>query len=413
VPFGSEGDVNPLIWLAHGLKDRGHSPVLLLTPHYAHRAAGLEWHPIGTEEDFLKLASDPDLWKPFKGTLRVAAAMTGSLGAFRSAFCKLGKQFDLVVTTSFSFAASCVAEAAGIPRLMLHLQPVCMRSVGDFPVMGDEFRFFLGAPDFVKRLLFQSTDLVLDHALLPPLNRFRKDLGLRPWRGFYREALMSGDGVGLLYPGWFAPPQPDWPPGVRQFGFPISSQPGRELPSDLAAWLDAGEPPVVWTHGSANLHVGEFQGVAVAASAAAKARALLVSKVPPSTPLGPGVFHCSHVAFESLFPKCRAVVHHAGIGTVAKAFHAGIPQLAIPLAHDQFDNAARITRLGAGLRCRKTRRSATNALKHLLEAGRFHESVQRCQALAKADQKLAELCDFSENLARHPRLISSPEKRLA
>ena len=29
-------------------------------------------------------------------------------------------------------------------------------------------------------------------------------------------------------------------------------------------------------------------------------------------------------AFERLFPRCRAVVHHGGIGTTAKALHAGI-----------------------------------------------------------------------------------------
>ena len=34
VPFGSEGDVNPLLWLAELLADRGFQPIFLLTPHY-------------------------------------------------------------------------------------------------------------------------------------------------------------------------------------------------------------------------------------------------------------------------------------------------------------------------------------------------------------------------------------------
>lgn len=43
-----------------------------------------------------------------------------------------------------------------------------------------------------------------------------------------------------------------------------------------------------------------------------------------------------------------ALVHHGGIGTTAQALAAGIPQLVMPLAHDQFDNAARVKRLGVG-----------------------------------------------------------------
>jgi len=31
--------------------------------------------------------------------------------------------------------------------------------------------------------------------------------------------------------------------------------------------------------------------------------------------------------FQLLFPRCAAVVHHGGIGTVAKALAAGVPQL--------------------------------------------------------------------------------------
>jgi UDP:flavonoid glycosyltransferase YjiC (YdhE family) len=41
-------------------------------------------------------------------------------------------------------------------------------------------------------------------------------------------------------------------------------------------------------------------------------------------------------------------VHHGGVGTVAQALAAGVPQLIMPLAHDQHDNAERVRRLGVG-----------------------------------------------------------------
>jgi UDP:flavonoid glycosyltransferase YjiC (YdhE family) len=58
-----------------------------------------------------------------------------------------------------------------------------------------------------------------------------------------------------------------------------------------------------------------------------------------------------------LFPRCAAVFHHGGVGTTARALAAGTPQLILPLAFDQMDNAARVRRLGAGqdLRSRSAR----------------------------------------------------------
>src|SRR5262249_15893310 len=49
-----------------------------------------------------------------------------------------------------------------------------------------------------------------------------------------------------------------------------------------------------------------------------------------------------------LFRHCAAVVHHGGGGTTAQALSVGVPQLILPPAWGQFDNAQRVERLGAG-----------------------------------------------------------------
>jgi UDP:flavonoid glycosyltransferase YjiC (YdhE family) len=41
-------------------------------------------------------------------------------------------------------------------------------------------------------------------------------------------------------------------------------------------------------------------------------------------------------------------VHHGGIGTMSQALAAGVPQLVMPMGHDQPDNARRLKLLGAG-----------------------------------------------------------------
>ncbi len=49
---------------------------------------------------------------------------------------------------------------------------------------------------------------------------------------------------------------------------------------------------------------------------------------------------------QLLFPRAAVVVHQVGIGTTGQALRAGHPMLVVPHAHDQFDNAFRVAKLG-------------------------------------------------------------------
>lgn len=401
-PFGSEGDVNPLLWLAGLLASRGHEVEFLLTPHYGPLAGkhGFRWHPMGTEEDFQRMANDPALWKSGIGTWRVARAMHESLPAYKMAFESSGGLFDLVVTTSFSLATAALAEARGIPRLMLHLQPMCLRSRRDLPVPGAGGAWLCRSPGFVQDSVYFCVDAILNKTMLPPVNRFRSGLGLPLLRDFYRDALMRADGLALLAPAWFAPPQPEWPENLRQFDFPLAQGAPDPLPEQLSLWLAAGEPPVLWTHGSANIHLRKAQELARDVTVKIGGRALLVGKSAPAFNLPDSIFHVPCVPFESVFPHCRAVVHHGGIGTASKAFAAGIPQLVIPLAHDQHDNAARVERLGAGFECRANAHHASEKMARLLASDDIARGVERCRTLAVTPPSRASaLADWAEQVA--------------
>ena len=410
-PFGSEGDVNPLIWMAAGLAARGHHPHFLLSPHYARliESHGFSWTPVGTEEDFLRFARDPRIWDARRGPIHILQGMLKTLPAYRDAFLHANQRFDLVVTTSIGLAAAAMAEKNGIPRLRVHLQPACLRSIHDCPLFSPEFSWLIRSPRWVKSLFFKLVDLLIWNAALRPFNRFRRSLDLPPVRDFYLHAVHDGDGVAALFPSWFAPAQPDWPPGVRQFAFPIRPASG-SLPSALRDFLASGPPPVVWTHGSANFDIAHFQSSALRSAVRTGTRCLLVSLDPPASSLPPGCFHASHVEFSLLFPHCSAVVHHGGIGTTAKAIASGIPQIIIPRSHDQPDNGFRIQRLGLG---RLLPYSALDqppvldqALLDLLNSPSFGSTCHTYAHKLAADHPEA-ILDWAESLAQ----FSPNEKR--
>jgi rhamnosyltransferase subunit B len=114
--------------------------------------------------------------------------------------------------------------------------------------------------------------------------------------------------------------------------------------------------------------------------------------------------------FGELLPLCAAVVHHGGIGTTARALAEGIPQLVLPWAWDQPDNAARVRRLGAGSSLGPRRRSAARLAKALAELLK-PEALARCQALSARfgdDDALERAAGWLEELHSSPGTRGEP-----
>jgi UDP:flavonoid glycosyltransferase YjiC (YdhE family) len=226
---------------------------------------------------------------------------------------------------------------------------------------------------------------------------------LSPVRRVFRWWLSPELVIGL-FPGWYAAPQPDWPPQLRLTGFGRFDGTRETLPEDVRTFCEGGSPPIAFTLGTGMAHAAGFFRTAVAACDALGARGLLLTKYPHLIPtrLPRGVRHCAYAPFRQLLPLCGAVVHHGGVGTTAAALEAGCPQLVLPLAWDQPDNAARVAGLGAGLTLGPRRRSGGHvrrALARLLAP----DFVDRCRAIAiraRADDGLERAAGWVEQLAR-------------
>jgi rhamnosyltransferase subunit B len=183
-----------------------------------------------------------------------------------------------------------------------------------------------------------------------PVDRLRDDLGLP--RG--RHALFDGQFSAILNLALFsrllATPQPDWPPHVQTTGFVFYNGPGTLEPA-VEAFLDAGTPPVVFTLGSSAVGAaGRFYEESVNAVRRLGIRAVLLTggfvENQPAGPPSKDVLLVDRAPHQLLFPRASAVVHQGGIGTTAQALRSGHPMLVVPHAHDQPDNAFRVTNLG-------------------------------------------------------------------
>jgi rhamnosyltransferase subunit B len=201
-----------------------------------------------------------------------------------------------------------------------------------------------------KRVFFNQVFLrMVDPHLVPGLNAFRGELGLPPVRDVFRTWMSSPERALGLFPAWFGPPQPDWPPRLTLLGFPLYDERDvTPLAPDLDAFLAAGSPPIAFTPGSANQHGRSFFEAAIDACVRLGCRGLLLTRHPEQVPtdLPDGIRHVAYAPFSRLLPRVAALAHHGGIGTSSQGMAAGVPQLVMPLGHDQFDNAARMGRLG-------------------------------------------------------------------
>ena len=413
VAVGSYGDVLPLVGLALALKQRSYAITFFSNDHFASlvRRCGIEFVALGSSADYDAVASHPDLWNKYKGLKLIGSALVSQ--ALREAYnilrsyAKKGK--TMMVSSSLGFAARLLQESHNIPTVTVHLSPGVFHSAFEAPkAPGIGMPRWL--PVFVKQgMWIVLNKLLLDPIVKPSLNRFRKELGLKPVSRIFQRWLHSPDLVLCLFPEWFAAKQPDWPPQTRVTSFPLFDDAYHsEIPDDVRTFLEQGSPPLVFTPGSANKFAGHFFEEAAKACQLLRKRAVFLTQYPEQLTftLPPGVQHFSYAPLSRLLPHCTALIHHGGIGTCSQALRAGIPQLIQPLNFDQFDNGARLERLGVGLTISASSFHASNIAEKIKDLLASPTIKTQCVTVANyfTDvSPLEEPCNIIEStlLARH------------
>ena len=92
--------------------------------------------------------------------------------------------------------------------------------------------------------------------------------------------------------------------------------------------------------------------------------------------------HFDYVPLGQVLPRAAALVSHGGVGTLSQALAAGVPQLVMPLGFDQFDNAARLERLGVAATLTPRRFRGPAVAQHLARLLGCPTVARACQAAA-------------------------------
>ncbi|MBU1347956.1 MAG: glycosyltransferase [Alphaproteobacteria bacterium] len=359
---GSLGDLHPFLALALALRARGFQAEIAASPDYGDkvRAEGLVFHPVGPgmaemEAAFGLTRAELTTRVARSNTFLFETLLLPNLEAGARALATAAEGASAIVGSTFAAGAGMAAEMLGVPFVPVALQPTVVFSAYDPPVLP-------GAPWMApadRGLQLWLNRLTVSAARLrgarwtAPVDRVRGRLDLPPRGDNLLLDGLKGRPLSLgLYSTLLGPVAPDAPDGFIVVGdATYDSEAGGPavMPPALERFLAAGPAPVVFTLGSAAVNIpGDFYVESLKAARRLGRRAVLL--VGPEGDLGvaegPDAIALPYAPFSRLFPRAAAIVHQGGVGTTQQAMRAGRPQLVVPHLGDQFDNAARMVRLG-------------------------------------------------------------------
>lgn len=339
--IGTRGDVQPYIALALGLLQAGHAVTLVTHPCMRRlvKSYGVPFAPMGPDidigEEAARIRANAPHW--MLGLQRVMKFSFAMLEQSHADLLELCRGADWVIV-SHSAAGRMEADKLGLPTVSVTLMTEAI------PVKNPR-------DSWLKRALMNLAGFGMGLMMSRPLDQIRKRAGLPPMgpTGITSETLNL-----IPVSPRITPPNPLWEPRHRLTGYWFAPAPADWTPpDDLAAFLAAGEPPVVVSLGAMALgRADSLQAAQITLEAVRQAgvRAIIQGwdEAMKQLPLPPAVFHAGSIPHDWLLARAGGLVHHGGFGTTASGFRAGIPMLVIPHIIDQFIWGNKAAHLGVG-----------------------------------------------------------------
>ena len=410
--YGTRGDVEPGVALGRELLRRGHDVRIAVPPDLIQfaEAAGLAAVAYGPDVQAW-LESTRDFWTYFfrnfwriqdvRKLLRESRQPgTQCWGEMSSMLISLADGADLLLTgMSYQELAANVAEYRDIPLATLLWFPVRVNGhiVSTLPAP-----LIRGAMTVYEWLVARGVKKVEDAQ--------RRELGLptttgrAPQRIAERGSLEIQAYDEVCFPGLAA----EWTKwnGQRPFVGTLTLESPTDADDEVASWIAAGTPPICFGFGSIPVESpADMIAMIGAACARLGERALVCAAATDFS----NVPHFNHVKvigtmnYATVFPACRAVVHHGGAGTTAAGLRAGVPTLILWMADVQVIWGAAVKRLKVGTARRfstTTEKSLVADLRTVLAPQYIERAREVAARMAKPAESVGIAADRLEAFAR-------------
>jgi vancomycin aglycone glucosyltransferase len=346
-PHGTRGDVQPLLALALGLRERGHDASFLVPDDFV---------PWIRDYGFSCKSNGIDMGATFRAPGADVASFRWQLRHFKDvmvpalfdSFSGIDTATELIVGAGVQMAAASVAEKWCVTYANAVFCPCVLPNDASPP----PFMKTQGLPRFLNRFLWECGLPVAGLALRGMVNAGRAKLGLPPL--FNPLTHLTRQPTLLAADPDLAPLGNDAPPMVMPTGPWVLDETTRHVDPRVARFLELSPPPIYVGFGSMVPKRTSELADHVVAAARAVGRGVLIASGWAS--LGGHVADADDVLVAGdlphriVLPRVAAAVHHGGAGTTTAVARAGVPQVVLPHLLDQYYWAARVERLGLGPR---------------------------------------------------------------
>jgi rhamnosyltransferase subunit B len=409
--FGSLGDMHPMNALGIELKKRGHEVVFAAMEFYREKVEmlGFELRPMRPNLDPNDKQLARELMDAEKGSeLLLRKIILPNLRPMYQDLLEAAADADLLISSEVVFIADSVAQKNGIKWITTTLAPGTMLSAHD--------PFVPPNVQWLKHFRFLGSGF---HNVMYGFVKHKIASWFEDYRAFRREIGLSenhdplfGGKSDLLNLAMFSKvlgrPQPDWHSPTLQTGFCFydGADDMGKMPAGLGEFLENGEPPIVFTLGSAAvMDARDFFEESAKTAKILNRRAVLLYGIFNEPPKGidENITAFDYAPYSQVFPKAACVVHQGGVGTTSQVLRAGVPHLFMPYSHDQPDNAARCERLGvARVISREKYKSAAAAreIEKLLSDKSYKTNAEQSAKIVNSEHGTQTACDAIEQVLK-------------
>lgn len=256
ITIGTIGDIHPFIRIASALQALGRKVTFITNSHHAKlvRGAGLPFVGLGSDEEYLRVIANPDLWDPRKGFSALMANYGNQLEQIDEAIRSVPPQAPYVaIAHPFAVPGAAISRERGFIKSIVaaYLAPSNLRTCYD-PLNIGSTSVPRWVPMSWRRALWGFVEKGwIDPVAVTQINAARKALGLPEIHSVLSHIAETPDLSVTLFPSWFAPPVPDWPRPLLMGDFQLFEAAARDgFAQELSAFLAAGERPLVITAGT-------------------------------------------------------------------------------------------------------------------------------------------------------------------